>query len=35
MMAESIKAKYKKHWGGREKINAMLFITTLLDPRFK
>ena len=30
-----MKAKYDKYWGTIEKINPILFVVVLLDPRFK
>lgn len=34
-MPASMKKKYDKYWGDVEKINSLLFITIVLDPRFK
>jgi hypothetical protein len=34
-MANKMKVKYDKYWGDVEKINPLLFVTTLLDPRYK
>ncbi|KAG7948001.1 hypothetical protein I3843_14G123500 [Carya illinoinensis] len=34
-MAFRMKTKYNKYWGDLEKINRLLFIAAILDPRFK
>jgi hypothetical protein len=34
-MANKMKVKYDKYWGDVEKINPLLFVATLLDPRYK
>ncbi|XP_042400934.1 zinc finger BED domain-containing protein RICESLEEPER 2-like [Zingiber officinale] len=35
MMAKRMKAKFDKYWGAPEKMNKMIFIACVLDPRFK
>ncbi|KAL5582860.1 hypothetical protein UlMin_015302 [Ulmus minor] len=34
-MAASMQAKYDKYWGKIEKMNMLMFVATVLDPRFK
>ena len=34
-MAFSIKAKFDKYWGDPTKMNLLIFITNVLDPRYK
>ena len=34
-MAEGMKMKYEKYWGNIEKINLLLFVAVVLDPRYK
>jgi len=34
-MANRMKGKYDKYWGDVEKINPLLFVASLLDPRYK
>lgn len=34
-MAVSMKAKYDKYWGSIRKVNKLLFIVVVLDPRYK
>jgi hypothetical protein len=34
-MTKKMKVKYDKYWGDVEKINSLLFVTSLLDPRYK
>jgi hypothetical protein len=34
-MTNRIKVKYDKYWGDVEKINPLLFVASLLDPRYK
>jgi hypothetical protein len=34
-MANRMKVKYDKYWGDVEKINPLLFVASLLDPRYK
>jgi len=34
-MAIRMKMKYDKYWGDFEKINPLLFVTSMLDPRYK
>ena len=34
-MAKKIKAKFDKYWGKMEKVNMLMVIATVLDPRFK
>jgi hypothetical protein len=34
-MANKMKVKYDKYWGDVEKINPLLFVATLFDPRYK
>jgi hypothetical protein len=34
-MANKMKVKYDKYWGDVEKINSLLFVTSLLNPRYK
>lgn len=34
-MANRMKMKYDKYWGDVEKINPLLFVASLLDPRYK
>ena len=34
-MAESMKEKFKKYWGEPQKMNKMIFISSVLDPRNK
>ncbi|XP_073120935.1 zinc finger BED domain-containing protein RICESLEEPER 2-like [Henckelia pumila] len=34
-MAERMKAKFEKYWGVPEKMNKMIFVACVLDPRFK
>ncbi|XP_073032144.1 zinc finger BED domain-containing protein RICESLEEPER 2-like isoform X2 [Primulina eburnea] len=35
MMAKRMKSKFDKYWGAPEKMNKMIFIACVLDPRFK
>lgn len=35
MMAKKMKAKFDKYWGAPEKMNKMIFIACVIDPRFK
>jgi hypothetical protein len=34
-MAQRMKVKYDKYWGGIEKVNMLLFVAIVLDPRYK
>ena len=34
-MAMRMKSKYDKYWGHLDNINLMLFVTIVLDPRYK
>ena len=34
-MAESMNEKFKKYWGEPQKMNKMIFISSVLDPRNK
>ena len=34
-MAEGMKMKYEKYWGNFEKMNLLLFVAVVLDPRYK
>jgi hypothetical protein len=34
-MASKMKVKYDKYWGNFEKINQLLFVVVILDPRYK
>ena len=34
-MASDMKVKFDKYWGGISKMNMMLFVSVLLDPRYK
>jgi hypothetical protein len=34
-MAQRMKVKYDEYWGGIEKVNRLLFVAIVLDPRFK
>uniref|UniRef100_A0A2N9I8P7 HAT C-terminal dimerisation domain-containing protein n=1 Tax=Fagus sylvatica TaxID=28930 RepID=A0A2N9I8P7_FAGSY len=34
-MAEGMKMKYEKYWGNIEKMNLLLFVAVVLDPRYK
>uniref|UniRef100_A0A2N9F535 hAT-like transposase RNase-H fold domain-containing protein n=1 Tax=Fagus sylvatica TaxID=28930 RepID=A0A2N9F535_FAGSY len=34
-MAEDMKMKYEKYWGNIEKMNLLLFVAVVLDPRYK
>ncbi|XP_073273203.1 zinc finger BED domain-containing protein RICESLEEPER 2-like [Primulina huaijiensis] len=34
-MAEKMKAKFEKYWSAPEKMNKMIFVACVLDPRFK
>jgi len=34
-MANRMKGKYDKYWGDVEKINPLLFVASLFDPRYK
>ncbi|XP_075473679.1 zinc finger BED domain-containing protein RICESLEEPER 2-like [Primulina tabacum] len=35
LMARRMKAKFDKYWGAPEKMNKMIFVSCVLDPRFK
>ena len=34
-MVEGMKMKYEKYWGNIEKMNLLLFVAVVLDPRYK
>jgi hypothetical protein len=34
-MTEKIKTKYNKYWGDLDRVNLMLFVVVVLDPRTK
>ena len=34
-MAKGMKMKYEKYWGNIEKMNLLLFVTVVLDLRYK
>jgi hypothetical protein len=34
-MAKDMKMKYKRYWGNIEKMNLLLFVAVVLDPRYK
>jgi hypothetical protein len=35
ILAEGMKMKYEKYWGNIEKMNLLLFVVVVLDPRYK